>query len=137
MSTLNPALASQARGPVRQVPATFQFKKIDAVGGSQNATTAELMGAKDHSKWRKIRVPKVTMVAGVRFEPIHLNKLKFVPGEVYSLPPEIAEDLETSIRDFENGPIVQQTDNSKLANAIAKERAERQAFETLQNAVQA
>lgn len=99
-------------------------------GNAQNPTIRSLMATpvKDRKGWRDVRVPRLTKVAHVRFDPIWLGSFKCEPGEIYNLPPELADELEAAINRFEQVPMQQMTGKSEVQRGVLEELAAQDDF---------
>lgn len=118
-------MATQERR-VLTAPLQVKFKK-KADDPAQSGTMSALMRDKTVPR-RSVRVPLVTLAAGVKFEKIFLNHFTFEPGKEYDLPLEVADELEAAIRRFEDVPLQQMTGNVRQLQAIEIERSHDAAF---------
>jgi len=84
-----------------------------------------LLHSEDRSNWRKVRVPKFTRIGNVRYQPIYLNYHRYDPGEVYELPPEIADELEAAIERHQ-GMVFNQMSPPKMLPPEVKDELEAQ-----------
>lgn len=98
--------------PKIQGPVFEQREK--AVATEKNPTMTALMSARDRSHFVEITIPKETAVFDVAFEPIVLNtQSPFLPGQTYSVPPEVAAELRMAIKNFEDSIVLQMSKKNK------------------------
>ncbi len=135
------------KGPIQisprqqQVPLTVPRR--DPVKSSEKAPTMKaLMALPESERTMRVRVPLMTKVAKVKFDPIFLNTVEFKPGVVYKLHPIVAAELLRAIDNYEQVPMRQMTGNVEensmaLADVLARQQfeAEEQAAR-LQEAIQ-
>lgn len=105
--------------PQPKIIGTAFEKREKAPTTLQNPTMTALMSARDRSGWVKVTIPKETAVFDVAYEPISLNaQSPFMPGETYTVPPEIADEINIAIKNFEDSIILQMSKRNKAAKGI-------------------
>ena len=122
------------KGPIQVTPRTMQapvlMPKREAVKSTDKSPTLKaLMNCPESEKTMRVRVPLMTKVARVKFDPIWLNTVEFKPGQVYKLHPLVAEELLRAIDNFEQVPARQLTGNVEETALALQDVLERQRFE--------
>lgn len=122
------------KGPIQVsprpgMPLNLPKRAANTTATDKAPTLKALMACPDSEKTKRVRVPLVTKVARVKFDPIWLNTVKFEPGQVYNLHPLVAGELLRAIDNFEQVPARQLTGNVDENLLAMKDVLERQKFE--------
>jgi len=72
-----------------------------------NPTLTQLLGARDRSNWVKVTIPMQTTAHEIAYQPICLNTQQYEPGQTYTVPPLVAEELNAAVRNYEESIVLQ------------------------------
>ena len=114
-------------GKVLFAPSSEGFKKAKP-STANSPTMKALLSNSDHSKWVKVRVPLITKTK-IQYQDIRLNRHVYKPGKVYTVPPEIANELRMAIENYEDSITQQMTGKTLRSPSVIAELDAQASFE--------
>lgn len=110
--------ATPAEPPVAVAPTPEEESKALR----RDLTLSEVLAIKDKTGLVPVRIPRLTRAGNIQFQPIRRNRSHvFYPGETYWLTPEVAEDIQGSIDNFEQSIVRQMTAQDQVAPEVRSE----------------